>query len=189
MIEQPKVSKTERLTLRPFDVVDAKDIQRLAGDRAVADTTTNIPHPYKDGMAEAWVAHQSKSLAEGKEVTFAVALAETGELVGAISLLEIQAGHQAEIGYWFGKPYWGNGYGTEALQAVLRYAFTDLGLRRVHGRCLARNPASGRVMLKNGFRHEGLRRGHSLKWGVLEDVELYGLLREEWMEVARESRE
>ena len=89
MIEQPKELKTERLTLRPFEVADAKDIQRLAGDRAVADTTTSIPHPYKDGMAEAWIDSQAKNLAAGKEVTFAVALAETGELVGAISLLDI----------------------------------------------------------------------------------------------------
>ena len=180
MIEQLTELITERLALRPFEVADAKVIQRLAGDRAVADTTTNIPHPYKDGMAEAWIDSQAKNLIAGKEVTFAVALAETGELIGAVSLLDIQAGHQAEIGYWFGKAHWGKGYGTEALQAVLRYAFTDLGLQRVHGRCLARNPASGRVMLKNGFRHEGLRRGHSLKWGVLEDVELYGILRDEW---------
>lgn len=189
MIEQLTELKAERLTLRRFEMADAKDIQRLAGDRAVADTTTSIPHPYKDGMAEAWIDSQTKNLAADKEVTFAVCLSETGELVGAISLLEFQAGHQAEIGYWFGKPYWGKGYGTEALQAVLLYAFADLGLRRVHGRCLARNPASGRVMLKNGFRHEGLRRSHSLKWGVLEDVELYGLLREEWSVLSRESRE
>jgi ribosomal-protein-alanine N-acetyltransferase len=181
MINQPKELKTERLTLRPFVLSDAKDVQRLAGDRAVTDTTANIPHPYKDGLAESWIESHPKSLAEGKGVTFAVVLSETQELVGAINLQDIQPGHQAEIGYWFGKPYWGRGYGTEALAAILRYAFTELGLLRLHARCLSRNPASGRVMLKNGFQHEGTRRGHALKWGVLEDVEFYGILREDWV--------
>jgi len=77
MINQPTELKTERLTLRPFVLSDAKDVQRLAGDRAVADTTANIPYPYKDGLAEAWIESHPRSLAEGKGVTFAVVLSET----------------------------------------------------------------------------------------------------------------
>jgi RimJ/RimL family protein N-acetyltransferase len=88
--------------------------------------------------------------------------------------------HQAELGYWIGKPYWNAGLCTEAGRVILRYAFSELCLMRVHAVHLTRNPASGRVLQKLGMRHEGCRRGHVMKWGRLEDIELYGLLREEW---------
>jgi [ribosomal protein S5]-alanine N-acetyltransferase len=48
--------ETKRLILRPFENADAADVMRLAGDRAIADTTTNIPHPYREGMAEDWMS-------------------------------------------------------------------------------------------------------------------------------------
>jgi hypothetical protein len=55
MNELPRLG-TERLLLRPFALSDAADVLRLAGDRAIADTTLNIPHPYEAGMAEEWIA-------------------------------------------------------------------------------------------------------------------------------------
>jgi cyanase len=55
MSSQPRLT-TARLVLRPFTLSDAADVQRLAGDRSVADTTLRIPHPYLDGTAEEWIA-------------------------------------------------------------------------------------------------------------------------------------
>jgi RimJ/RimL family protein N-acetyltransferase len=71
-------------------------------------------------------------------------------------------------------------YCTEAAQALLHYAFTDLELVRVHAGHFARNPASGRVMQKIGMTKEGCRRQHVKKWDKLEDLELYGVLKQEW---------
>ncbi|MBN8456227.1 MAG: GNAT family N-acetyltransferase [Verrucomicrobia bacterium] len=172
--------ETDRLCLRPFAAADASDVQRLAGDRAVADTTLNIPHPYEDGVAEDWIGRHQGTFVEGKGAHFAITLKTEGTLVGAISLMGMVAGHQAELGYWIGRPYWNKGYCTEAGRAVVAYAFSDLGLIRVHCCHLHRNPASGRVMQKIGMSHEGCRRQHVRKWDKAEDLELYGILREEW---------
>ena len=167
-----------RVALRRFQTDDAADVQRLAGAFEVADTTLQIPHPYPDGAAEAWIATHETSFESGTGATFAIILKTSGELVGAISLMSIEAGHQAELGYWIGVPYWGRGLCSEAAQAVVDYAFTELGLARLHASHFSRNPASGRVLEKLGFRHEGTRRGHVRKWGTLEDLEIYGLIRD-----------
>jgi [ribosomal protein S5]-alanine N-acetyltransferase len=81
------------------------------------------------------------------------------------------------IGAWVGKPNWRHGFATEAAVAVLRYGFKVLGLHRIYARHFKRNPASGRVLQKLGMTYEGCRRQHVMKWGVFEDMELYGILR------------
>jgi len=180
MMKERPTLETDRLLLRPFTAGDASDVQRLAGDRAIADTTLNIPHPYEDGVAEEWIGKHEAIFNEKKGAHFAITLKSDGTLVGAISLMGMVAGHQAELGYWVGRPYWNQGYCTEAARAVVAYAFSKLGLIRVHSCHLSRNPASGRVMQKTVMSHEGCRRQHVRKWNKAEDLELYGILKEEW---------
>ena len=170
--------ETKRLLLRPFELSDAKDVQHLAGDRAIADTTLNIPHPYKDGMAEDWISRHEDAFNKKEGVTFAVVDKKSGKLIGAMSLMGLAEGHQAELGYWIGKPYWNNGYCTEAGNAVMDYAFTALGLIRIHACHITRNPASGKVMKKLGMDYEGSRKQHAKRWDKSEDLELYGILKE-----------
>ena len=181
--------ETERLILRPFRLEDAADVQRLAGDRSIADTTLNIPHPYKDGMAEGWISKHQPGFEGGKGVTFAITCKTGDSLIGAIGLMGMVTGHQAELGYWIGQPYWSQGFCTEAGAAVLRYAFSELGLMRVHAGHLARNPASGRVMRKLGMQQEGVRRQHVKKWDKYDDSVVYGILKAEWLETANKSLE
>jgi RimJ/RimL family protein N-acetyltransferase len=170
---------TERLVLRPLTLADAADVQRLAGEREVAETTATIPHPYPDGAAEAWIGTHVDRYARGQSVTFGIERAEDGVLVGAIGLEINTEMQRAELGYWIGKPYWNQGYCTEAALAVVRFAFDVLGLRRVFAQHYGRNPASGRVMDKVGLRHEGTLRQHTVKWGTIDDMEVYGVLRGE----------
>ena len=172
--------ETERLILRPYSIQDAADVQRLAGDRAIADGTGIIPHPYPDGLAEEWISKHQDAFAKEEGVTFAVTRKSDDSLVGTMSLTGIVKGHQAELGYWIGTPYWNEGFCTEAAQALLRYAFLELRLVRVHASHMTRNPASGRVMQKLRMRHEGCRRQHVKKWERFEDLELYGILKKEW---------
>ena len=172
--------ETERLVLRPFSLQDAATVQQLAGDVAVADTTLNIPHPYLDGMAEDWISKHGEAFAKLEGLTLAITRKSDGSVVGAISLIGIADGHRAELAYWIGKPYWNQGFCTEAGRAVVRFAFRDLGLLRVHAWHFGRNPASGRIMRKLGMRHEGTLRQHVRKWDECEDLELYGILKQEW---------
>ncbi|MEW6567968.1 MAG: GNAT family N-acetyltransferase [Chloroflexota bacterium] len=179
MEPQPTL-ETDRLRLRPFQLGDAAAVQRLAGERDIAASTTNIPHPYEDGVAERWISTHPERFDRGESVVFAVTLRQGGELIGAIGL-EINPEYaRAELGYWIGKPYWNQGYCTEAARAVVDYGFRRLGLNRIHARHFQRNPASGRVMQKIGMRHEGSLRQHVRKWGVFEDIECYAVLRAEY---------
>jgi RimJ/RimL family protein N-acetyltransferase len=180
LTEHP-ILETGRLILRPFTPVDTPEVQRLAGDRDVASTTMHIPHPYEDSMAEEWIAAYQERFDRVEQVRFAITHREEGNLIGAIDLWAISKQHEkAEIGYWIGKPYWNQGYCTEAARAVLRYGFEAQGLNRIYATHFTRNPASGRVMQKIGMRHEGHLRQHAKKWGNYEDFETYAILRSEY---------
>ena len=183
-MKQRATLHTQRLILRPFEIADARDVQRLAGDQAIAATTLNIPHPYEDGMAEQWIATHQPQFEAGELANFAIVLRATRELVGAIGLVINRRFDRAELGYWIGRPYWNQGFCTEAGRAVLRYGFTELHLNRIHAYHLSRNPASGRVMEKLGMTREGLLRQHAKKWGNYEDLVEYGLLRQDWMRLS-----
>jgi RimJ/RimL family protein N-acetyltransferase len=104
LTDQPTLC-TPRLELRPFTLDDAQVVQRLAGDRAIADTTANIPHPYEDGMAEAWISTHPALYEQKIDAVYAMTLADTGELVGAIGLMLNLDNQRGELGYWVGKPY------------------------------------------------------------------------------------
>jgi RimJ/RimL family protein N-acetyltransferase len=178
MSEPPRLC-TERLVLRPFTLEDAKEVQRLAGHWDVASTTANIPYPYEDGMAEDWISTHQETFEKGEGVVYAITLKD-GRLLGAISLMAMIEDHQAELGYWIGKPYWNQGYCTEAGKELLRYGFDVLGLNRIHASHISRNPASGRVMQKLGMSYEGERKQHVKRWGVFYDLVLYGILISDW---------
>lgn len=180
MNNQQPVLTTARLSLRPFTLADAATIQRLAGDKEVASTTLNIPHPYEEGLAEQWISTHQAQYEQGLAAIFAITLRAEGTLIGAIGLGFNRSHEQAELGYWIGKPYWNRGYCTEAARAVVQYGFETCSLHRIHASHLRRNPASGRVMQKLGMRREGILRHHVKKWGVFEDLEVYGILKSDF---------
>jgi ribosomal-protein-alanine N-acetyltransferase len=175
------VIQTERLIIRPYKLTDAKGLQRLIGEYIVADTLLNVPHPYEDGMAEEWISKQKSLFEQGSNLNIVITHNKQGYLIGGIGLNLHKEHDNAELGYWIGKPYWGNGYCTEAARAVLKYGFEIIGLNRIYAFHYARNPASGRVMQKIGMKHEGCSRQNIKKWGKFEDSVNYGILRSEYL--------
>ncbi len=169
-MEQPEIN-TKRLLLRSFLNKDAKHVQELAGNFKIAKTTLNIPHPYKDGMAKEWIKTHQKKFEENSQITFAITSKKTNHLIGSISLMAIKE-KQAEIGYWIGEPFWGQGYCTEATKALINYAFTKQGLIKLVADHLSSNSASGKVMKKSGI-HRVASKQIKDRFGNLVDSEIY----------------
>jgi RimJ/RimL family protein N-acetyltransferase len=170
----------ERVALRFFRSSDADRLQKLAGDRAVAENRRSIPHPYPDGLAQQWIASLKEPMSRGNLVSFAVVIHSTKELIGNVSLRIEQEFERGILSYWIGAPYWGNGYCTEATRMAVRYGFEVLDLNRIYAWHLPDNPASGRVLEKLGMQLEGRQRQHRIKNGEFTDLILYGVLREDW---------
>lgn len=175
------VLETERLVLRPFSFADARDVQRLAGDKEISRFNPVIPHPYEDGVAEAWIAAQEEDFGLKKSMTLAITLKASGSLAGVVSLLNMSPGQsRAELGYWVGKEYWNNGFASEAARSMMEYGFQILKLHRIFAGCLRGNKPSARVMEKIGMVYEGCRREHECREGHFEDILTYGILCAEW---------
>ena len=175
---------TERLLLRSLTLEDAADVQRLAGDRDIASTLPNMPHPYEDGVAEKWIRSCYEKFEKDEALNFAITLRTDKNLIGGIELRLDQENENGELGYWIGKPYWNLGYATEAARAVVAYSFEVLKLNRIYAYHFTRNPASGRVLEKIGMHYEGCRRQHTKKWGNFEDSIGYGILKTDYESLA-----
>ncbi|WP_020617398.1 GNAT family N-acetyltransferase [Paenibacillus daejeonensis] len=168
---------TERLTLRLLELSDAEAIEALAGDKRVADTTLNIPHPYPKGSATPFIRARQEAAARGDGYSFAVTLTEGKVFLGVVGLHVSKAHNMAELAYWMGSPYWSRGYCTEAASRVVQFAFDELQVNRVFAAAMTRNPASYKVMEKIGMQLEGTLRQHIRKGEVYEDLRYYGVLR------------
>ena len=175
-MNHPPTIETERLILRPFQMSDAARVKELAGSYEIYRPTLNIPHPYEDGVAERWISTHPAQFYSGEGVNLAVTLKADNILIGAIGLGASPKHNRAELGYWIGVPYWGNGYCTEAAMAVIRYGFEVLNLHKITCSHMERNTASGRVMQKAGMRREGVLTDHVVKDGEYRTMVLHGIL-------------
>lgn len=145
--QQPETVMTARLKLRLVHGGDTERIAELGGDWDVASMTSRMPHPYSLDAARQWV----DSLEDDEYVR---AIEHRGGLVGICGYLPDGSG-AAEIGYWLGKPYWGNGFATEAASELVLQAFRYGRFERLTGGHFVDNPASARVMVKLGFKCTG----------------------------------
>jgi RimJ/RimL family protein N-acetyltransferase len=161
--------RTARLLLRAPAPSDAARIALLAGDYDVASMTGTIPHPYNEKMAAEWIA----SVLAGEEgVVFAIE--RSGELIGCTGYRAFGKDH-AELGYWIGKPYWGMGYATEAVRALVLHAFEADGFDYLTAGHFRDNPASERIIAKLGFIPQGRIERESAARGIKAQCKTYRL--------------
>jgi len=146
---------TERLKLRQTEVRDAVAFSKLASDFDVASQTGSIPFPFPLLSAEFKIMSFHAAKRRGLAHPYAITLKGQDEMIGVTDLFKRSAGGLWEIGYWIGRPYWGQGYMTEACEALLAEADRTLGPDdRVAG-AFTDNPGSTRVLEKLGFERTG----------------------------------
>ena len=144
--------QTQRLKLKPPSLEDVPKIAHLAGDKDVSWMLARVPHPYSDEDAIWWVNKIAGDIETGQEFAFGVYLPGDG-LIGSCGV--VKRGAYWEIGYWLGKPYWEQGFATEAGRAVLEWARIELDAERFISGHIRDNAASGRVLRKLGFKPVG----------------------------------
>jgi ribosomal-protein-alanine N-acetyltransferase len=171
-----QVFETERLTLRPYELCDSKDLASLPGDKEVARHTLNLPHPYTEENAVNWIELRKELALKGEGYTFAVVQKQDAQLVGTISINLEKRHNKGELGYWIGKDFWEKGYATEAAKQVIKFGFDNLELNRICAAAFKVNRASTKVLEKIGMWYEGTSRENVFKDGEYHDTVSYGIL-------------
>lgn len=167
--------KLTRCTLRPWRAGDEPSLVRHADNPNVSrNLKDRFPYPYTAADAADWIRH-----AGSQTPSRSLAIVVDGAAVGGIG---IELGtdvfrRSAEIGYWLGEAYWGRGIATEALRAMTEYAFAHFDICRLEAGVFDWNPASARVLEKNGYVLEGRARLGVIKDGRMGDRLLYALIR------------
>lgn len=144
---------TERLRLRAPKMADAARIATFANDLDVSRMTSRMPHPYDIADANSFLTGLNDPTSKD-EATFAIELPGEG-LIGVLGFHDVDAHGTPEIGYWLGKPWWGKGLATEAVNAALKWAKEGWRRKIVLGGHFADNPASGAVLIKSDFLYTG----------------------------------
>ncbi len=184
-VPEPTIT-TARLTLRAPEMRDADAWEAICRPIEVARGTLRMPHPYPKGGAADWFNLNREARVRGERCSFLM-LDRDDTIVGMASLDIAPEHRHAELGYTVAMDHWGKGYATEAARAVVDFGFQSLDLVRIHAGYYLSNPASGRVLEKLGFVHEGTRPKFYLRLGEWMDLALMRLLREEW-DALRERR-
>ncbi len=151
----------EKIKIRTLRISDKTELAKLANNKKVWDNLRDyIPYPYKGSDAEFFINLTSK---EDPKQTFGIEY--KGKFSGVIGLVIQEDVYQksAEIGYWIGEPFWGNGIATKAVELITEYGFAKLDLNRIYTGVFGYNIASMKVLEKNGFEKEGIFKNAILK--------------------------
>ena len=170
------ILSTTRLILSQPTVADTEDvILQMNSTSEISENTLTLPFPYHKQHADYWFQMAEFSFKKKEAFVFGIREKENLKLIGAVGLHLDVTNNKAEVGYWLGKSFWNNGYVSEALQAVLKFGFEELKLNKIYASHFHHNPASGKVLEKNGFVFEAELKQEILKNGKYLDLFRYAL--------------
>jgi ribosomal-protein-alanine N-acetyltransferase len=146
------ILQTGRLLLRPPRAADISHFVPLLKDFDVAKNLSRVPHPYTEDDACAFIVSAANGWASGEDLAFSIVIKSSTAYIG---ICGVHPARNWEFGYWLGKPYWGQGYVTEAIARLVAFAFEELGAEKLTAAWFHDNPASGRVLEKLGCVPDG----------------------------------
>ena len=182
--------RTDRLVLRPFTRGDVDAVYAYRRREDVARYLFDVPLSREEcALAVQQRISQVALESEGDKIILGVELARSGTLIGEVSLIwrSVDA-RQGEVGWIFDPQYQGQGYATEAANAILDLAFGPGDIHRVAARCDVRNEASWRLMERLGMRREAHFREHAIFKSQWDEEFIYALLWQEWCALRAEQR-
>jgi [ribosomal protein S5]-alanine N-acetyltransferase len=171
----------QRIRLRSIEESDLEQLFAVFSDPQVMRYWSTAPLRNLDEALELLKEIQASNR-QGTILKWGVALKPSDRLIGTITLFHMdQSNGRAEIGYAQARAYWGNGYINEALQALLKYSFEELKLRRLEADVDPRNIPSIKTLERLGFQKEGFLRERWDVNGEIQDALFYGLLKRHWI--------
>jgi RimJ/RimL family protein N-acetyltransferase len=171
--------KTERLVLRRPRMKDVDSIYENVNDKEVMKLLDSIPWPYKRNHAVQFIEKNKK---EWGKTDFTFAIEMDGKVVGVMGLHNYnKKNRRAVLGYSLGKKYWGKGIMTEAVKALMKWAFKEANLMKVFAEIAIDNIGSWKVAKKVGMRRVGIVKKHYIsKRNVWEDCYYYEIVRDDF---------
>jgi ribosomal-protein-alanine N-acetyltransferase len=175
--------ETQRLILRKMEMNDANRMfDYIFSDHRVMDNLIKGPHKSISETINRVTEITNQYVSE-KFCYWGIEVKESRELIGTIDLYNINEDTEnCEVGYDIGFNWWNQGYGTEALHAVVEFAFRFMNIHKISATHGIDNPASGKIMLKVGMKREGIIRHMIKKNNQYKDCGIYGILQQEYLE-------
>ena len=170
---------TPRLILRKLAISDVPALIKNGNSKSISDNVLNVPSPYTEEDAVAWIAGGWQGFKNGERYAFAIVLREINELIGAIGMHINSADNRAEIGYWLGEDYRDKGIMTEAVKRIIRFGFDEVRLNKIFATCFTDNPSSEKVLQNAGMIKEGELKDQYRVKGVYKSVHQYRVTKQE----------
>lgn len=162
-------------SLRPWSMDDLSSLVKYGDNPKIfRNMSDGFPFPYTDAKARHYIERVSQDL---PLQAFAIDL--NGEAIGSIGI-HLQADihrRNAELGYWIGEPFWGNGIITHAIRDIVEYSFLNFEIDRIFARPFSSNLASHRALEKAGFILEARFNGTLIKNGEVLDELIFAIRR------------
>jgi 8-oxo-dGTP diphosphatase len=152
-VEAGPVLHTARVKLRPLVAADATAFHRLINDWDICRKLPDAPFPYPAALAGDWIAAAATDRAANKAHHFA--LVHEGVLIGCAGLRLARDKKSAELGYWLGKKFWGQGFAREVAARLVSWGFATLSVAKITATVAADNEVSIAVLARAGFTQTG----------------------------------